>query len=264
MLNYSFRLTPPPNKPIKEVERIIEKVAHKQSFVKKLLLMREGGDSVKVHYHGIIRTSYKRSSIREFLKELCEPSLEGAEYSLKDTHIEAQDKPAHAYNYICKEGNVYVRIGYQETDIERWQKNYVAQKKEYEKKKKEQKQDKMKTIIQECSKLPKDANWEREAIRIILTIYHEKNLLPPVGFQLDKIIGRVLMSIDLETYIRNIQLTYRERGFYIPDDESSDYPKYNCRLCGHRHDELEPCRNIIKNEKFKISAKNKNTIERYI
>lgn len=242
MLSYTFRITPTETKVMKKKETILTLLAHKQSKIQKLLLMREGGGDTKVHYHGIIKTSYKRQSIRNFIKkEFTTMELKGnEEYQFNDTAIEHQKKPSHAYNYVCKEDNIFIKVGFPIELIKKYQDDFKKAREAFENKKK----DKIKVIIDKCKQLPKNGKWEKEAIRIILNEYANRKLLPPVGYQLQKIIGRIMMDLDLEEYIKTIQNNYRTIGFYYDPREYDEENQPYCHKCKEFHDYLEPC--IIK------------------
>lgn len=250
MKSYTFRITiETKNKktnevdlnPLKSREEITTLLAHKQSKIKKLLLMREGGGDTKIpiHYHGIIMTNLKSiQSIRKFIKCLGEKEYKGNEcYQMNNTPIEEQAKPLHAYQYTCKCNKKYYSLGYSSEDIKGYAEGFKKDKEEYIRSKK----DKISAIVELCQKLKKDENWERNTIRIILMEYKRRKLLPPVGFQLRKVIGRIMMEIDIEEYIRVVQLDYTEMGFYSFDPSYVGNERL-CNACGKYHDVLESCR----------------------
>lgn len=246
MLSYTFRITPK-SKTLKTKKQILTLLANKQTKIKKLLLMKEGGGSAGAlaHYHGIITTKYKRQSIRNFIKnELTLDQLVKAEYALKDKAIEHQDKPEHAYNYVCKEGQVYFSLGFPIEDIKKFQHRFKKDEEEF----KIKKMDKLQACITRCAKLPENSQWEMSAIRIVLEEYHKRKLMPPVGYQLQRIIGRIMMEINIDVYISAVQGNYRELGFFTNKndlDKVSHY-EYYCHSCGYYHDPLESCITIIK------------------
>ena len=132
MLSYTFRIHG--NKDTITPSKVGSRITACKDRVEKLLIFFEGKEEgiERPHFHGIIKTDYKRSSIRNFIKSLSNIEIKGnSQYSLKKTPIENQTYPENAYNYVCKGGDNIYNYGYSHSQLTEWIKegiDYVENK----------------------------------------------------------------------------------------------------------------------------------------
>ena len=225
MLSYTFRIHG--NRDTLTPSHIGSRITACKDRVERLLIFFEEVEEGvnRPHFHGVVKTNYKRSSLRTFIKSLSSVEIKGnSQYSLKSKPIEQQTYPENAYNYVCKGGDNIYNYGYSDKELKDW----IREGKDYVKNKNRSNKEIQNLLLEKCKTIKKDENWERHLIELIINIYSDSNKQPPIGYQLKRIIHYILMKTDKKVYIEMIQGDYKY-----------EYP-YNFDLYQHnKEDNLE-------------------------
>lgn len=237
MLSYTFRIHG--EKDTLDASYINSRVMASKGKVEKLLIFFEEKEEgiERPHFHGVIRTDYKRSSIRTFIKSMTTIELKGnSQYSLKATPIEKQTYPENAYNYVCKGGvNVY-NYGYTHSQIQEW----IKEGADYTENKNRTNKEIQNILLEKANNIEKNGYWEHRIIELILNTYCDSNRQPPIGYQLRRLVHYVLMKLDAQAYKEMVRQQYKFEYPYGSDDVFRE-STYICNGCGHCHDPLESC-----------------------
>lgn len=237
MLSYTFRIHG--QKDTLDASHINSRITASKERVEKLLIFFEEKEEGvnRPHFHGIIKTDYKRSSIRNFIKSLSKAELKGnSQYSLKATPIEKQTYPENAYNYVCKGGENIYNYGYTNGELKEW----IKEGNDYVENKNRTNREIQNILISKSTNIERNGDWEENIIDLIIRIYCDSNRQPPIGYQLKRLIHYILMKIDNETYRKMVKQQY---NYEYPFGFTEKYqPKiHRCNGCGKYHDVLESC-----------------------
>lgn len=238
MLSYTFRIHG--EKDTLDASYINSRLAACKDRVEKLLIFfEEKEDGVnRPHFHGIVKTDYKRSSIRTFIKSLTVHELKGnSQYSLKATPIEKQTYPENAYNYICKGGKNIYNCGYTHSQIQEW----IREGTDYTENKNRTNKEIQNILLEKAKNVEKNYKWEKRIIDLIVKTYCDSNRQPPIGYQLKRLLHYILMKTDEDIYRKMVKERYDYEYPFGRKVSRYEEEYINCKICGKVHSALESC-----------------------